>query len=53
MNKQSIQKKVVLWRTLIQWGFLVWVAFVGIRFGMFVRHFESGGAAPFISRPQV
>ncbi len=39
-------------RALIQWGFFTWVIFIGIRFGMFVRHFESGGAAPFVPRPQ-
>jgi polyferredoxin len=39
------------WRTIIQWGFLLWVIFIGIRFAMFVRHFESGGATSFVSRP--
>jgi len=38
-------------RTLVQWAFFAWVAFLGIRFGLFVRHFESGGVTPFVSRP--
>ncbi len=45
------QHSVTTWRALIQWGFFSWVIFIGIRFGMFVRHFESGGATPFVSRP--
>lgn len=48
MNKQH---PVTTWRALIQWGFFSWVIFIGVRFGMFVRHFESGGATPFVSRP--
>lgn len=48
MNKQL---SVATWRAVIQWAFFSWVIFIGIRFGMFVRHFESGGATPFVSRP--
>jgi len=39
------------WRSLIQWGFFIWILFIGVQFGLFVRHFESGGATPFYSRP--
>ena len=34
-----------------QWVFLAWILFIGIRFGLFVQHFTSGGTAPFYSRP--
>ncbi len=51
MKKQSARQKIVTLRALIQWGFFTWVIFIGIRFGMFVRHFENGGATPFVSRP--
>ena len=39
------------WRLLVQWTFFAWTLFIGIRFGLFVRHFETAGAAPFVSRP--
>lgn len=51
MAKAKYQGRVGTVRLLVQWGFLVWVIFIGIRFGMFVRHFESGGAFPFVARP--
>ncbi|MDW7645906.1 MAG: 4Fe-4S binding protein [Desulfuromonadales bacterium] len=51
MNKFEAGKKVAFWRALVQWGFLAWIIAIGIRFGLFVRHFESGGAAPYVSRP--
>ncbi|MCP3176139.1 MAG: 4Fe-4S binding protein [Desulfuromonadales bacterium] len=51
MNKFEAGKKVTFWRALVQWGFLAWIIAIGIRFGLFVRHFESGGAAPYVSRP--
>lgn len=47
--KISLQSKKL--RTLVQWFFFAWVAFMGIRFSLFVHHFESGGVAPFVSRP--
>lgn len=39
------------WRALIQWGFFCWIAVLGVRFGLFVRHFATGGATPYVSRP--
>ncbi len=50
MNDRSLHK-ITFWRAVIQWSILIWVLFIGIRFGMFVRHFESGGATPLVSRP--
>jgi len=42
---------VTLWRQTVQWLFLAWILYIGIRFGMFVRHFESNGVSPFVIRP--
>jgi len=39
------------WRPLVQWLFFAWTVGIGIRFGLFVHHFESGGTAPLVSRP--
>ncbi len=39
------------WRRASQWLFFFWVLFIGARFGLFVRHFESGGIMPFVNRP--
>ncbi len=38
-------------RTAVQWFFLLWVAGIGIRFGMFVNAVESGAPASLVSRP--
>lgn len=38
-------------RIAIQWGFLLFVIYIGIRFAMFVDFFRSGGAAPIPIRP--
>jgi polyferredoxin len=51
MKERFTVQKVVSWRPYVQWCFLAWVIFIGIRFGMFVRYFESGGTAPFVARP--
>jgi polyferredoxin len=51
VRKKILSLKIETLRALVQWGFFSWVAFIGIRFGLFVRHFESGGTAPFVSRP--
>jgi len=51
MKRSSRYNLLVIGHLLIQWGFLAGVIFIGIRFGMFVRHFESNGAAPFVARP--
>ena len=32
------------WRLVVQWGFFLWILVIGVRFGLFVRHFEPGGA---------
>jgi len=39
------------WRLLFQWLFFAWIVGIGIRFSLFVRHFESGGVAPLFARP--
>ncbi len=39
------------WRTLLQWGFFLWILFIGVQFALFVRHFETGGATPLYLRP--
>jgi polyferredoxin len=44
-------KKITFWRVLIQWGFLLWILYIGIRFGLFVQHFTSQGATPYVERP--
>ncbi len=51
MNEQQLHARIPLWRAVIQWGFFAWVLFIGIRFGIFVRHFETAGATPLVSRP--
>ena len=38
-------------RNIVQWCFLVWVAGIGIRFGLFVNSAERGAAVPLVSRP--
>ena len=48
---KPLWEKTTTWRELIQWGFFAWILFIGIRFGMFVCHFESNGVTPFITRP--
>lgn len=39
------------WRQLIQWLFLGWCLFLGVQFGLFVRHFESQGQLGYYPRP--
>lgn len=38
-------------RILVQWAFFAWIIYLGVRFWFFVRHFESGGATAYMSRP--
>jgi len=38
-------------RTLVQWSLLAVCLLIGVRFGLFVRHFESLGQSPAYSRP--
>ncbi len=40
-----------LWRLSIQWLFFGWCLFIGVQFGLFVRHFESMGQAGYYARP--
>lgn len=39
------------WRLTIQWLFFGWCLFLGIQFGLFVRHFETMGKAGYFPRP--
>ncbi|MFA5517317.1 MAG: 4Fe-4S binding protein [Desulfuromonadales bacterium] len=45
MKQQQRLASPAFWRGLVQWGFLLWTLFLGVQFSLFVRHFESGGAA--------
>ena len=47
MSKRYLQPL----RILIQWGFLLFSLYLGMQFYRFVLHFRSGGAAPFVPRP--
>jgi NAD-dependent dihydropyrimidine dehydrogenase PreA subunit len=38
-------------RLLVQWSLLALCLFLGLRFGLFVRHFETFGQTPAYSRP--
>lgn len=51
MNEKNPYSKIRFLRTIIQWGFLLWVIAIGIRFGLFVGHFETSGAIPLMQRP--
>jgi len=39
------------WRLTIQWLFLGWCLFLGVQFGLFVRHFETMGLSEYYPRP--
>ena len=45
------EKNVQRVRIAIQWGFLLFSLYLGVTFYRFVLHFRSGGAAPFVARP--
>lgn len=45
------EKKVQRARIAIQWGFLLFSLYLGVVFYRFVLHFRSGGATPFVERP--
>ena len=51
MKNISSCKKPNHWRQLIQWLFFGWCLFLGIQFGLFVRHFESNGVTGYYPRP--
>lgn len=38
-------------RALVQWGLLAACLYLGVRFGLFVRHFETFGQSPLVTRP--
>jgi polyferredoxin len=38
-------------RIAIQWGFLLFILYLGIRFAQFVHYFRSGGSVSFVPRP--
>ncbi len=44
-------KNASYWRLTIQWLFFGWCLFLGVQFGLFVRHFESLGQTGFYPRP--
>lgn len=46
MSKRYVQPL----RIATQWGFLLFMVYLGVRLFLFVRHFRSGGTAPFVPR---
>ncbi|RNC64434.1 MAG: 4Fe-4S binding protein [Desulfuromonadales bacterium] len=46
MSKRSVQPL----RIAIQWGFLLFMVYLGVRLFLFARHFRTGGMAPFVPR---
>ena len=47
MAEKNVQKV----RIAVQWGFLLFSLYLGVTFYRFVQHFRTGGAAPFVERP--
>ena len=45
------EKNVQRARMAVQWGFLFFSLYLGVVFYRFVLHFRSGGATPFVPRP--
>ena len=45
------EKNVQRVRIAVQWGFLFFSLYLGVTFYRFVLHFKSGGATPFVARP--
>ncbi|GFO59852.1 (Fe-S)-binding protein [Geomonas silvestris] len=45
------EKNIQRIRLAVQWGFLLFSLYLGVTFYRFVLHFRSGGAAPFVERP--
>jgi polyferredoxin len=45
------EKKVQRVRIAVQWGFLFFSLYLGVTFYRFVQYFRSGGATPFVARP--
>jgi polyferredoxin len=51
MDLGQLMRRPGFWRLVAQWSLFGWVLWIGARFGRFVRHFETEGAAPFVPRP--
>jgi len=47
----TVEKNVQRVRLATQWGFLLFSLYLGVTFYRFVLHFRSGGATPFVARP--
>lgn len=47
----TVEKNVQRVRLAVQWGFLLFSLYLGVTFYRFVLHFRSGGATPFVTRP--
>ena len=45
------EKNVQRVRIAVQWGFLLFSLYLGVTFYRFVLYFRSGGATPFVARP--
>lgn len=45
------EKNVQRVRIAVQWAFLFFSLYLGFRFYQFVQHFRTGGATPFVERP--
>lgn len=39
-------------RIAVQWGYLIFMVYLGVEFFRFVRYCRSGGATPFVPRPE-
>ncbi len=52
LRKKLLQASIrgTFWRSVIQWGFLLWCLVIGVQFGLFVSGFEGGGI-PTVGRP--
>jgi len=52
MEGAGMSEKKVQWvRLAVQWGFLLFSLYLGVTFYRFVLYFRSGGATPFVERP--
>lgn len=50
LSRISSDKAIYRLRLLVQWGMFAWCLLLGIQLGLFVRHFESGGAEAYYPR---
>lgn len=51
MDFRATLTGTAFWRSVVQWGFLSWILYIGVKFGLFVHHFETKGAAAYHNRP--